>query len=88
MKTKIVKTVFPAMAFICAITAAFAFSPAPEGAAALVLGATKVGSQCTNTNTSCSVQQTPMICKDASGNSLFRYIGATSCPDQLWKRIN
>lgn len=85
MKTTIVKTVFPAMAFICAITAAFAFSPASEGAVALVNGAKKVGLQCENTTIQCSTTATSMICKDASGDSLFRYIGPTSCPDQLWK---
>ena len=88
MKTQIFKSILPVIAFVSAITAAFAFSSAPNEMSSLVNGAKRVGSQCTNTNVQCSTAASAMICKDASGNNLFRYIGATSCPEQLWKPIN
>ena len=76
------------VAFVLAITAAFAFKPATDSAVAFHLGARKVGSTCVQTQTNCTDVQNPMICKDVSNNALYKYIGPTSCPDQLWKIVN
>lgn len=76
------------VAFVLAITAAFAFTPATDSGVTLHFGAKKVGATCVQTSTQCTDVPSAMICKDISNNALYRYIGPTSCPDQLWKVIN
>ena len=72
------------MAFVIAITSAFAFKPAADSAFTIVNGARKVGSTCTQIQQSCTDVQQLMPCVDNLGNTLFKYVGPTSCPDQLW----
>ncbi len=85
MKTIILKTVFPVLAFVFAITGALAFKPVTNSGLLTHSGAKKVGDKCIKTNVQCTDVENSMICRDASLNPLFRYIGPTNCPDQLWK---
>lgn len=87
MKTRILKAVFPMLAFVFAITAAFAFAPADESLLTFYSGHKKVGVNCIDVSITCQDDQTSVICKDApvNGNTLYRYLGPTNCPQQLWK---
>jgi len=85
MKRKIVKAIFPMIAFIFAITVAFAFTPADRSADALYVGYKRVGVNCVATDVICTDVNTGVICKDASNNTLYRFISPTQCPEQLWK---
>lgn len=85
MKTTILKAVFPMLAFVFAITAAFAFAPAKDSKSAPFFGHRKIGVQCIDTGVQCQDVATPVICKDGSNNTLYKYLGPTNCPDQLWK---
>lgn len=76
------------MAFVIAITSAFAFKPAADSAFTFHLGARKVGSTCIQTQQNCTDVQNLMPCVDTNSNTLYKYVGSTSCPDQLWKIPN
>lgn len=86
MKTRILKAIFPMLAFVFAITAAFAFAPADELPPTFYSGHRKVGVSCVDQKINCQDEQTTLICKDAADvNTLYRAIGPTNCPQQLWK---
>ena len=85
MKTRILKAVFPIVAFVFAITAAFAFTPVKDDAATNFSGHRKVGTQCVDALVQCTDVNTTVICQDASNNTLYRFLGPTNCPNQLWK---
>jgi hypothetical protein len=85
MKTRILKAVFPMLAFVFAITAAFAFKPASDSSVTNHPGARKSGATCIETSVQCTDVNTTVICRDLSNNALFKYVGPTQCPDQLWK---
>ena len=86
MKTRILKSVFPLLAFIFAIGASFAFKPAPSSADAPFLGARKVSlHDCQMTSIQCTDVNTGIICKDKNNVTLYKFINGTSCPEQLWK---
>jgi hypothetical protein len=85
MKTRIFKKVFPLMAFVLAITGAFAFKPAPKSEVTNWAGAKKVGvNECQITTVQCTDVIHVQFCTDAGAN-LYRMLGPTSCPDQLYK---
>lgn len=75
------------LAFVFAITAAFAFAPADDAPPTFYSGHKKVGITCVDQGITCQDEQTLVICKDApvNGNTLYRFLGPTSCSQQLWK---
>ena len=85
MKTTILKTVFPLLAFVFAIAGAFAFKPAPDSAVTNFFGAKKIGlNECQITSVDCTDVNTGVICKDGTV-TLYKMISGTSCPNQLWR---
>lgn len=85
MKTTILKTVFPLVAFVFAIAVAFAFKPAPDSADTNFFGAKKIGlHECQITSVECTDVNTGVVCQDGSA-TLYKMISGTSCPNQLWR---
>jgi hypothetical protein len=86
MKTKIFKTIFPMLAFMMAITAAFAFSKAPADKAVFqVIGHIKNSNgSCTPTDVMCETVKFDTACVNSSSTVLYRLSG-TTCPNQLWR---
>jgi hypothetical protein len=60
---------------------------ATYGKDALYFGYRNVGSVCVATNVHCADIVNTIVCKDASGNTLYKYIGPTLCAELLWKPI-
>lgn len=87
MKNKIVKLIFPLLAFVLSITAAFAFPSVDHGADAVYIGYKRVGLNCVATDVICSDANNGIICKDASNNTLYRLNGTGQCTEQLWKPV-
>jgi hypothetical protein len=85
MKTTILKTVFPLVAFVFAIAVAFAFKPAPDSADTNFFGAKKIGlHECQITSVECTDVNTGVVCQDGTA-TLYKMISGTSCPNQLWR---
>ena len=85
MKTTILKTVFPLLAFVFAIAGAFAFKPAPDTVDDNFFGARRIGlNECQITAVECTDVNTGVICQDGT-ETLYKMISGTSCPDQLWR---
>lgn len=84
MKTRILKAVFPMLAFVLAITASFAFKPAADSSLTNFPGHKRVSGNCINASVQCTDTNTGNICKDGADNTLYKYVSSTSCPTQLW----
>jgi hypothetical protein len=85
MKTRILKTVFPLVAFVFAIAVAFAFKPAPDSADTNFFGAKKIGlHECQITSVECTDVNTGVVCQDGTA-TLYKMVSGTSCPNQLWR---
>jgi hypothetical protein len=85
MKTTILKTVFPLVAFVFAIAVAFAFKPAPDSADTNFFGAKKIGlHECQITSVECTDVNTGVVCQDGTA-TLYKMVSGTSCPNQLWR---
>ena len=85
MRTTILKTVFPLVAFVFAIAVAFAFKPAPDSADTNFFGAKKIGlRECQITSVECTDVNTGVVCQDGTA-TLYKMISGTSCPNQLWR---
>lgn len=82
MKTRIFKTVFPMLAFIIAISGAFAFSAAPSSKVVTQFIGHKLA-DCEETGVMCQDQIVTTPCQSGSVN-LYRLNG-TTCAQQLWK---
>lgn len=90
MKTKIFKTVFPIMAFMIAIAGAFAFNVAPEENTEVVaqfLGHYKVGATCTDSGVMCQEENNNIPCTSSTQPALYKKLGNTNCPNQLWRIV-
>ncbi|WP_116787824.1 DUF6520 family protein [Flavobacterium psychrotrophum] len=86
MKTLILRKGLPVGAFLIAITAAFAFKPAPKTDVTNYFGAVKVGATaCEITDIECSDVNNGIPCRNEDNVDLYRMLSATSCPSQLWR---
>jgi hypothetical protein len=86
MKTTILKRGLPAGAFLIAITAAFAFKPAPKAEVTNYFGAIKhSATSCEITDVECSDVNNGIPCRNGDNVDLYRMLNATSCPSQLWR---
>lgn len=84
MKTRIFKIVFPMLAFLIAISGAFAFNNAPaKKSAQQFIGHIKVDSDCEETGVLCQDEFNGKPCQ-SGGTNLYKLNGST-CPNQLWK---
>lgn len=86
MKSKVIQMVFPVIAFLFAIASAFAFNFRNDSMVTLYSGHKKVGVMCVDTGIMCTDVNTQVICKDATGATLYKH-GPTSCFEQLWKPL-
>ena len=86
MRNKIIQPLFPFIAILFAIISAFAFSAPNANTATLYSGHKKVGTLCVDTGVLCTDVENPIICKDATGATLYKR-GLTSCVEQLWKPL-
>ncbi len=86
MKTRIFKTVFPVIAFIMAVTAAFAFSNVPSEDADLApfVGHYKQNNQCASSGVMCQDDTDTGACTFGSV-ALYKRISGTNCGAPLWK---
>lgn len=87
MNRKIIKTIFPAFAMLLAIGVAFGFKTSRHSNATLYSGHKKVGVNCVDTGIICTDDGGSVICKDGSNNTLYRFLSATNCPQQLWRAM-
>ena len=84
MKTKIFKSVFPMLAFLIAISGAFAFNTVPaKKTTTQFIGHIKVGSDCEESSIMCQDVFNNQPCQ-SGGNVLYKLNGST-CPNQLWR---
>lgn len=89
MKTRILKSVFPVMAFLVAIAGAFAFSSVPEGNANAVgqfIGHYKVNGVCENSGIMCQDEYNTGACQLGS-IPLYKKLSNTSCATPLWRVV-
>jgi len=82
MKTRIFKKVFPMLAFIVAISGAFAFSSTPTTKAAAQFIGHKP-QDCEETGVMCQDNTVTTPCQ-SGGVNLYKLNGST-CPNQLWR---
>lgn len=87
MRNKIIQSLFPFAAILFAIFSAFALNPTNHHSTALYSGYKKVGGICVDTGVLCTDDNTQIICKDATGATLYKHVGPTSCVIQLWKPV-
>jgi hypothetical protein len=86
MKTKFFKSVLPMLAFAFAIFGAFAFNtPAESRGATEFIGHIKVNDEeCTETDELCQDVDNNVPCTQGT-EQLYKMVGGTSCPDELWR---
>lgn len=77
----------PTIILLLAIITAFAFNSRNNNLLALYSGHKKVGVMCVDTGVLCTDENTQIICKDATGATLYKHVGPTSCAQQLWKPV-
>lgn len=85
MYTRSIRTTFPVLAMVLAITAAFGFKTSANDATLFNSGHKKVGTNCVDSGIICTSEQTGFFCRDASFTTLYKYYGTTNCPVQLWR---
>lgn len=85
MNQTIMRIILPVGVIFMAIGIAFGFNKWDDGTLVFYSGHKKIGLNCIDTNVMCTAEGGTIICKDASKNTLYKYIGATNCPEQLWR---